>query len=326
MTASERDLIERIRDAFGTAGVAPGAWSFSDDAALMPPLLHPRGTRIVTTDVVVEGIDFDRALYPLHYAGARALAQNLSDVAAMGATPVGFVWTLSIPPADTGAALDELMDLMDFVRGAAALAKTRRVPLLGGDLSSTTERGPLTCSITAFGDVDGQPVKRSGAKVGDGVWLTSPVGAAAAGLRRLRARGAAAAPFDAWLRALPDSDARAVRAHICPLPPDGAPLAGRATACIDVSDGLAIDAHRLAAASNVRLELDALAAAAVAAGATRDEALHGGEDYALLFTLPAAMAPPIEAVRIGRVVEGSGVWADGVAIAPRGFDHFNKST
>lgn len=312
---NELDLIGRIRDAFGSV-VAPGAWSFSDDAALMPPLL-PRHTRVITTDMVVEGVDFDRTLYPLAYAGARALAQNLSDVGAMGGTPTGFVWSLAIPRADVGEALD------DFVRGTAALAKTRRVPLFGGDLSSTT--GPLTCSITAFGDVDGQPVRRSGARVGDDVWLTWPVGASAAGLRRLRARDAPVddpAKFDAWLRALPDAEARIVRAHIRPLPPDGAALAGRATSCIDVSDGLAIDAHRLARASGVRLELDALAAA-IDADATRDDALAGGEDYALLFTLPSAHGkPPIEAVRIGRVVEGDGVWADSARIESKGFDHF----
>lgn len=312
---NENDLIARIKDAFGSV-VAPGAWSFGDDAALMPPLLA-RHTRVITTDVVVEGVDFDRALYPLAHAGARALAQNLSDVGAMGGTPTGFLWSLALPRDDVAGAVDE------FVRGAAALAKMRRVPLFGGDLSSTT--GPFTCSITAFGDVDGQPVRRSGARVGDDVWLSAPVGASSAGLRRLRMRDAPAddpAAFDAWLRALSDAEARVVRAHIRPLPPDGAALARRATACIDVSDGLAIDAHRLARASKVRLDLDALSAAIDVDG-TREDALAGGEDYALLFTLPRGQSAPIDAVRIGRVVEGEGVTSAGVALAAQGFDHFS---
>jgi thiamine-monophosphate kinase len=112
-----------------------------------------------------------------------------------------------------------------------------------------------------------------------------------------------------------------VRAHIRPLPPDAAALAGRATSCIDVSDGLAIDAHRLARASGVRVELDAFTGA-VDVDATRDDALTGGEDYALLFTLPRGMTPPFDALRIGRVVEGDGVWADGAPLEAKGFDHF----
>lgn len=310
---TEDDVIARIKERMGSL-IAPGAWGFDDDAAMLPPVAIGR-TRIVTTDVVVEGVDFDRTLYPLVYAGARALAQNLSDVGAMGASPVGFLWSLAVPRAFLGDDLDE------FVRGAAALAKTRRVPLFGGDLSSTA--GPMVCSITAFGDVEGFPVRRSGARAGDDVWLSAPVGASAAGLRRLQRRDAPSgiAAFDAWMRALPEPEGRAVRAHLRPLPPDGAPLAGRATACIDISDGLAKDAHRLAAASAVALDLDGLAAA-IDPAATPEDALGGGEDYALLFTLPHGAAAPIEGVHIGRVVEGEGVWHAGDRLVAAGFDHF----
>lgn len=312
--STEDDVIARIKEHMGSL-VAPGAWGFLDDAALLPPLATGY-TRIVTTDVVVEGVDFDRTLYPLVYAGARALAQNLSDVAAMGAAPVGFVWSLAVPRA-------RIDDLFELVRGAAALARTRRVPLFGGDLSSTV--GPIVCSITAFGDVQGFPVRRSGARVGDDVWLTAPVGASAAGLRRLRQGdvpvGGTVAAFDAWVRALPELEGRAVRAHLRPLPPDGAALAGCASACIDISDGLAKDAHRLAAASAVALDLDDLPLAVDAAGTLAD-ALGGGEDYALLFTMAHGAAPPIESLRIGRVIKGEGVWHVGERVVAAGFDHF----
>ena len=298
----------------------PGAWGFDDDAAMLPPV--PMGRmRVVTTDVVVEGVDFDRALYPLVYAGARALAQNISDVAAMGAAPVGFVWSLAVPRGSLGADLDE------FVRGAAAFAKTRRVPLFGGDLSSTS--GPLVCSITAFGDVDGFPVRRSGARPCVTTCGSPP--------RRRLGRGPASPPEGGRARrqrqrrrrGLRRVDARAPRSRgqggarpRAPFAPDGAPLAGRATSCIDISDGLAKDAHRLAAASAAALRLDSLQLA-IDPAATPEDALGGGKDYALLFTLPAGASPPIESVRIGRVVEGEGVWHAGDRVVAAGFDHFS---
>ncbi|MCC7073267.1 MAG: thiamine-phosphate kinase [Deltaproteobacteria bacterium] len=310
---SEESLIDAIKALFF---VAPGALELRDDAALLPHV--PGRQRVVTTDVVVEGVDFDRALYPALYAGTRAMLQNLSDLGAKGAAPLGFVWSLAIPTSWSEA------DLLDFVRGAAVPAKLARCALYGGDVSRTS--GPLVCSITAFGDVEGAPLLRSGARPGDELWLSAPLGASAAGLRRLRQGDAPRelAPFRAWLAALPELEARAVRAHLHPVLPEGARLVGHANACMDVSDGLALDAHRLAHASRARLELDALAAA-VDAAATRDDALAGGEDWALLFT--ARGAPPIEAVRIGRVAQARtdddiGVFVDGAPLAPRGWNHF----
>ena len=317
----EAAIIADVKRAFGGL-VAPGAYDFADDAAMIPPVLGAR-SRVITTDVVVEGVDFDRALYPSVYAGFRALAQNLSDVAAMGAFPIGFVWSLAIPPAWLD---DAALPLADFVRGAAILAKLRTVPLFGGDLSSTS--GPLVCSITAWGDVDGVPVRRAGANAGDDVYASAPLGASARGLAILRAAPPRDRPgpvdlraFEAWLRALPGDEARCVRAHLSPLPADGREMAGVATACIDVSDGLALDAHRLARASGVRIDLDALDDA-VAPGAARDDALFGGEDYALLFTVPKGARA--EGLRIGRVVDGEGVWDRGARVIPRGFDHFAR--
>lgn len=308
---NEAHIVEIVKRAFGPL-VAPGAYDLLDDAAMIPPVLGHR-SRVVTTDVVVEGVDFDTALYPAMYAGYRALAQNVSDLSAMGAFPVGFVWSLAVPARwleDDAAAVAEL------ARGAAVLAKLRTVPLFGGDLSSTS--GPLVLGITAFGDVDGVPVRRVGARPGDVLYLSREVGGSAAGLRALQQRVPDGKPFDAWLRDLPDDTARCVRDHIMPLPGDPGTLAG-ASAAIDVSDGLALDAHRLAAASGVRLELDALDRA-IAAGANRADALFGGEDYALLFTAPPTAR--VDGIRLGRVVEGEGVWEGGARVESRGWDHF----
>jgi thiamine-monophosphate kinase len=319
---SEAELIDDIWRAFGPL-VAPGAYDFVDDAAMIPPLLTSSAgerARVITTDVVVEGVDFDRALYPLVYAGFRALAQNLSDVASMGAVPTGFVWSLALPPTWSRD------DVGELARGAAILAKLRKVPLFGGDLSSMPAGSSASIAITAFGDVTGLPIRRSTALVDDDVFLLAPnaLGASAAGLRLLRARPSSA-PFDAWLRALAVDEAACVSAHIKPLPADGALLVhARASACIDLSDGLAKDADRLARASGVSLALDGTALASVtAAGATRDEALHGGEDYALVFTSSSrAAAERVGAVHIGRARAGQGVLVDDAPLAPQGFDHF----
>jgi thiamine-monophosphate kinase len=318
----ESSIIDAIQSAFGGL-VAPGAYDLVDDAAMIPPVIGDR-SRVITTDVAVEGVDFDRALYPIVYAGFRALAQNVSDVAAMGASAVGFVWSLAIPSSWSSS------DIAEFARGAAILAKLRRVPLFGGDLSRTT--GPLVCSITAFGDVVGRPIRRSTAKPGEAVFVLGmrprSLGASAAGLRMLRARergedaSLTTAHFDAWLRALPENEAACVRAHLSPLPADGSAIAGAASACIDVSDGLAVDAHRLARASGVRLELDPQQVLdVIAPGAERDDALSGGEDYALLFTAPAH-AKVDGAMRIGVVVAGQGVAVGTEELAASGFDHF----
>jgi thiamine-monophosphate kinase len=295
----EAHLIDVIKAAFGPL-VAPGAYDFLDDAAMIPPVLGAR-SRVITTDMVVEGVDFDLQLYPAVYAGYRALAQNLSDLSAMGAWPTGFVWSLALPRTDVVA---------DLARGAAILAKLRTAPLFGGDLSKTT--GPIVISITAFGDVDGVPIRRKGARPGDAVYLTGPVGGSAAGLRALRGR---TGPFEAWLRSLDEVTGTCVRAHLTPQPAEGHLLP--ATACIDVSDGLALDAHRLAHASGVRLDLETLP---VMPGATRDDALFGGEDYALLFTASSRA----DGIRIGRVSEGEGVFLDGEPLAASGYDHFRS--
>ena len=308
---SEEQLVARIRAVFAAHGVQ--GEGEDGDAWPIDALL---GTHI-TTDVVVEGVDFDRRLYPLRFAGHHALAQNLSDLYACDAEPVGFVWSLALPP-DTSAD-----DVADFAQGAAALAAAIGCPLLGGDLSSTT--GPFVCSITAVGRTPGSAVTRRGARAGQHLWLTRKVGASAAGLRLLRGRDDAVTPFEPWRRALTPAQQRAVRAHLEPSPFHGLEsLADHAVACIDVSDGLARDAWRLSRSSKVGLDLSALADAVdTDAGATVEDALFGGEDWALLFCGPDGLPDPPGCVRVGRVVEVPGVWRHGEAVADRGYEHFS---
>lgn len=321
MSLDEATLIHLVATAF--EGLVPrGALGFVDDAAALPPAAAG-STRVVTTDMVVEGIDFARALGPLESAGYRALVQNASDLAAMGARPVGFVWSLALPRAwlDEGAA-----SVRRFSQGAARAAREHGLALFGGDLSGTD--GPMTCAVTAFGDVDGAPLLRSGARPGDAVYVSGTLGGSAAGLEVLLGKGSS-----------PDEE-RACQRHLWPVAETtlGPALVGRATACIDVSDGLALDLARLCKASGVGAELDDVSAAFDPAAGQGDEAkrraLEGGEEYRLLFTLPrgdtldglisAEGGPPIA---IGHLVEGEGLHerhADGTTqlLTPRGWDHF----
>ncbi len=307
----EEQLIARIRAVFAAHGVQGEA--ADGDAWRIDALLATH----LTTDVVVEGVDFDRALYPLRFAGHRALAQNLSDLYACDAEPVGFVWSLAIPPSFS------IDDVAEFSEGAAALAAGIGCPLLGGDLSSTS--GPLVCSITAVGRTPAVPLRRSGARVGQHLWLTRKLGASAVGLRLLRSRASSSSlSFAAWRQGLEASQARAVRAHLEPAPFHGLEsLADHAVAAIDISDGLARDSWRLARSSKVALDLCFLAGAVdVDAGAVVDDALYGGEDWALLFCGPDGLPDPPGCVRVGRVVAGEGVWRDGALVPDRGYDHF----
>lgn len=284
----ERDLIARI--AAGFAGqLLDGARGFVDDGARLPAV--PEGnTRVVTTDAVVEGVDFRLDWGGPESAGHRALLQNLSDLSAMGARPVAFTWALALP-RDW---LDDAGRLDGFVRGAAALAAREGILLAGGDLSSTD--GPFVAAITALGDVSGPPLGRAGARAGDGLFVAGPLGASRVGLRAL---------IDAR------DDARARRAHLWHADVDltfGRRLVGRARAAMDLSDGLGPDLARLCRASGVGARLTSLvdACAHTDAGAVSlDDALTGGEDYHLLFVLAEGDdgADLPSAIRIGTITE-----------------------
>jgi thiamine-monophosphate kinase len=269
-----------------------------DDAAV---LAAADGRFVVTTDMMIHGPDFRLAWSSAHDLGWKAAASNLADIAAMGAVPTGLVVALAVPASTDVAFLEELADgLRD---GCAAMAPSCGV--VGGDLSVSSV---LTIAVTAFGDLEGRaPVLRSGARAGDIVAVSGVLGEAAAALRLLFSDGVVDGEPDARAAAALRAAHPEVSAQLAPTPPisDGrlAALAG-ATAMIDLSDGLALDARRVADASGVALDL---ASALVGSRA----ALEGGEDHSLLATFPADVSLPGGFRRIGVVVAGQGLRIDG---------------
>jgi thiamine-monophosphate kinase len=287
--------------AASAALIGPG-----DDAAV---LTAADGRFVVTTDMMIHGPDFRLAWSSAHDLGWKAAASNLADVAAMGAVPTGLVVALAAP-ADT--AVTFLEQFADGLRdGCAAMAPGCGV--VGGDLSVSST---LTIAVTAFGTLEGRaPVLRSGAQVGDVVAVSGLLGAAAAGLRWLFSDAIRGGEIpDAGLATALRIQRPEVGAQLAPRPPiaDGrlAAIAG-ATAMIDLSDGLALDARRIATASGVALDLS------LALVGSR-EALVGGEDHSLLATFPPSVALPGGFRAIGTVVDGVGLLVDGQPFEARG--------
>ncbi len=299
-------LFPRLPEAESTL-VGPG-----DDAAV---LAVPDGRVVITTDTMVQGPDFRRAWSSPFQLGWKAAVTNLSDVAAMGARPTALLVAL-IAPADTPVTdLEELAD--GFREACDALAPGCGV--VGGDLSVADS---LTLAITAFGSLDGRPpVLRSGARPGDVVAVSGALGLAGAGIRLLFERGvdAEGEPSSGAAAALrPEFDA-VLDAQLAPRSPigDGALAADAgATAMLDVSDGLVLDARRIARASGVRIDFRAadLDTDVVAL----ERVLHGGEDHALLATFPSGVRLPGGFRAIGSVVDGDGVTLDGEVLDKRG--------
>jgi thiamine-monophosphate kinase len=245
-------------------GPPPGETWLGDDAAVVacaaPNSLAP--TILLAADLVVAGVHADLDLVSLSDLGWKAVAVNVSDMAAMGGRPSHLLVSVA-GPADT--------ELGELYEGIGAAAAEYGCPVVGGDLSSSPH---LVVSVAVTGWAS-RPVLRSGARAGDQLWLTGPVGASAAGLRLLRAGADGSDPEVAPLLAAH----RRPRARVA----EGAVAAGLgATAMIDISDGLALDAWRLGAASNVGIDLSRVP---LAPGASLEEGLGGGEDYQLLFAV-----------------------------------------
>ncbi len=300
-----------------------------DDAAILAP---PAGHElVVTTDTLVAGVHFPAAT-SARDLGWKALAVNLSDLAAMGATPAWALLALTLPEPDRTF-------VGHFADGFGELAAQHRVALVGGD----TTRGPLSVTVVVHGFVQpGRALRRDGARVGDQVFVTGSLGDAAAGLRCLDRRDPQAASL---FNAPPDTRESLLARLLRPTPriAAGAALRDVASACIDVSDGLLADLGHIAARSRVGIEVDAHdlpASSALLAlfDANQRLALQaaGGDDYELAFTAPAARAAEVlrdlaslgsGATRIGRVVDGQGVRlldADGTELVlhRRGWNHF----
>ncbi|MGB8604243.1 thiamine-phosphate kinase [Bradyrhizobium sp.] len=274
--SGEDALIARY---FRPIATDPGAFGLGDDAAI----LKAQGEDIVvTTDAIVEGVHF-LSEDPPDTVARKALRVNLSDLAAKGAAPAGFVLTLALRTVDDTW-------LAAFARGLGEDAARSGCPLLGGDTVSMP--GPLTISITAFGRVPpGRMVHRSGAKPGDRVVVTGTIGDAALGLDIIRDGALAAVLAD-------DAAARQMLAGRYRLPQPRNALAkavrDHASAAIDVSDGLAGDLAKLCAASGVSAAIDiesvplsAAAATLLVRGAVSlDAIVSGGDDYEILCAIP----------------------------------------
>ncbi len=292
-----------------------------DDGAVLAP---PAGHEIVAVvDTLVEGVHFP-AGSPARSIGHRALAVNLSDIAAMGATPAWALLALTLPQADEAW-------LAEFAAGFAALARRHDVQLVGGD----TTCGPLTVTVQVLGTIArGGALLRGGGRAGDLVCVTGSPGDAACGLALLQGRLLAPATAPAAARA-------ALRARFefpAPRCAEGVRLRGIASACIDVSDGLAGDLAKLAAASGcaaridvARLPLSQPLLAVAGRMAAEDFALTGGDDYELCFAVPARRAAELAGLActtIGQLVAGRGVSvARGdsvIEFSHSGFDHFAR--
>jgi thiamine-monophosphate kinase len=303
----ESATLERIfprLPAAASALLGPG-----DDAAVVAA---PDGRFVVTTDMMIHGPDFRLAWSTPHDLGWKAAVTNLADVSAMGAVATALVVAIAAPAHSPVSLLEGIAD--GFRDACAELAPG--CGIVGGDLSVSPT---LTLAVTAFGDLEGRDaVLRSGARVGDVVAVSGVLGESAIALRLLfqyavDASGEPSAELAAGLR-------DQTGAQLAPHPPiaDGpaAALAG-ATAMLDLSDGLAIDAARLARASGVGLDFKS-----VLLGTAPDLALQGGEDHSLLATFPPAARFPGGFRPIGVVVEGSGISLDGEPYAAGGWDPY----
>lgn len=322
----EFELIERLRSLVPGAG-AGVVRGIGDDTAV----LRPGATVLATCDVQVEGVHFTRELCTPADVGWRALAVNLSDIAAMGGIPKHALVSLLLPASAGSAAVE------DLYRGMAEIARLHGVAVVGGNVSFTP--GPLVVDVTLLGEAE-HPVLRRGARPGDGVWMTGSAGKSAAGRFLLEhgdvdvtERGTLEA---AYRRPVPRVAAGQVLGALA--------RSGLVTAMIDTSDGTASDLLHLAEASQVGARLDAalvpvprgLADAARAAGLSSDAwTLGGGEDYELLFTAAkefagraaeVAAAAGVALARIGEVLpERDGrvlvTSAGAVPLRPAGWDH-----
>jgi thiamine-monophosphate kinase len=236
---------------------------------------------VFTTDQFIENVHFTHAASAAKL-GARALARSLSDIAAMGATPRFCLVSLAIAKGTTD------IWIKSFFRGLIGLAKTHGTVLAGGDLAQDTK---THADVMVCGSVSrGKALRRDGARPGDAIYVSGPLG-------------------KGWDR------------PIQPRLELGQQLLGRATSCIDLSDGLSLDLRRVCEASGVAAELDRVP---IAKGSTLERALHLGEDYELLFTLPKGNRAPAGTTRVGAMVRGKAgdILLNGEPLEPRGYDHF----
>jgi thiamine-monophosphate kinase len=295
----ELELIRRIQAASAGRNAAVRL-GIGDDCAV---LRVPAGCElVVTTDFSLEGRHFRRDWHTAESAGHRCLARGLSDIAAMGAYPLAAFLSIALPAGFEVGWLDGLME------GLNALAERFGVELAGGDTSEAPGAHILADIIVVGAVEEGKALRRSGARVGDGIYVTGTLGGAAVELDEMRA-GAASR--------------RGPQSFPEPRAAVGRELLGLASACMDLSDGLSTDLGHLCRASGVGAELSS-AAIPLGDGATLEQGLNGGEDYELLFTAPEFAADMIAGVavsRIGTIVGDLGVRMDGAELVAGGWEH-----
>lgn len=316
----EFGLIDRIADRVAPSASVP--LGIGDDAAALLPT--PGTLTLITSDMLLEGVHFDLSFCDPHSLGRKSLSVNLSDLAAMGAHPRQFLLGIALP---VGISV-EFMD--QFMAGLLEQAERFGVTLVGGDTCAS--KGGVAISITALGEQRPElVVKRSGASVGDFIYVSGTVGDAAVGLGELRRGVRQGFLVSRQLDPQPRIEAGVALAE-----------AGLASAMIDVSDGVLADLGHICELSQVgaRVELGRLPLSdQYRADCGADpfvQALSGGEDYELLFCTPNEKASQVEALfeslglrvsRIGEITAGEGIelaTPDGRAYQPklRGFDHF----
>jgi thiamine-monophosphate kinase len=311
---NERELVARVRELFSDR--------IGDDAAVV-------GDQVITTDMLIEDVDFTRAT-PIELIARKSLAVNLSDIAAMGAVPAYAVVALGLPDW----ARERVDDFLVAMRDAA---KQWRIEIVGGDFSRAEK---LTIAVTAVGRVSERVLLRSGARKGDRVYVSRPIGGSAAGLTLLQ---------NGWMDSKGSYVQRefarsAIARHTDPEPEIDLGIAlskiAEVTACIDISDGLSTDLHHLCEASGCGAEIEReripifpelMEYGAGMRIAVQDAVLHGGEEYALLFTSPlreselsGKLKRPVYA--IGRITAEREIVLkeNGVArkLEAKGWDHF----
>jgi len=317
----ELSLLDKIRKRFRkrASGIILG---IGDDAAV----IAPDGSTLVTTDMMLEGVHFDLSWTTPYQLGFKLISVNVSDIYAMGGTPHYVLLNFAAHGSCT------LRFFEDFFGGIEHALDTYAVSLIGGDISASDT---LMLSVTAIGSACAV-LRRRGARIGDRIYVTGTLGDAACGLELLRKlnrtvdlkKGCRYRIPLPWRTAVP-----LIRRHLMPLARDSAAFRSRATAMIDISDGLLIDLGRLCRESGVGARIriqdiplsDALRQASSVLGLSAVElALGGGEDYELLFT--AAPKQKIDAVCIGEITRsGITVMDDGgrrINTAQKGYQHF----
>jgi thiamine-monophosphate kinase len=330
----ELALIEHIRRDFASSRSRAVALGIGDDCAILRP---PAGSEVlVTTDFTLEGRHFRRDLHPPESVGYRCLARGLSDLAAMGAAPMAAFLSLALP-ADLVSTAKGRAWITRFFNGLQALAKQHGITLAGGD-TAQSPTDAILADIVLLGTAPvGRSLRRSGAKPGDAIYVTGALGGAAAELSSMLARSTRIGGIK--------KTANHPQMFPHPRIATGRALLRRklATACIDISDGLSTDLAHLCRASNVAAELEQAAiplhpfARKLASAAALSAALHGGEDYELLFAAPASARVPrklagVSITRIGQFTRRQarrplitllGPGGSRATLEPQGWEHFS---